>query len=230
MHTELHASALLRWPESITNLEEKQAVARRVLERVADGQLIGIGSGSSTYLVLWEIGRRVREEGLEVQVVCSSIETETAALTLGLRTRPLGSAEPDWGVDGADEVDPDGRLIKGRGGAMFKEKLLWSTTREMLLAVDRSKFVDALGRGFPVPVEVHRDGVMLAGRELVRLGARDVALRNAGGKDGPVITEAGNLVLDAWFDSVAVGLSREIKAVPGVIETGLFEGFAFTAL
>lgn len=230
MSEELHASALLRWPQAIAGLDEKQAVAARVAEQVADGQLIGIGSGSSTYLTLIAIGERVRAEGLKVSVVCSSYETETAAARLGLPLLALGSVEPDWGVDGADEVDPDNRLIKGRGGAMFKEKILWTTARRMFLAADPSKFVDRLGSRFPVPVEVHRDGVVLVARELTRLGASEVSMRVASGKDGPVITEAGNLVLDARFPEIPQGMHAEIKLLPGVIETGLFEGFAFETL
>jgi ribose 5-phosphate isomerase A len=227
---DLYASPLLRWPEAISNLEEKQAVAARAAERVRDGQLIGIGSGSSTYLALWAIGRRVREERLKVAVVCCSYETETAATTLGLPLLGLGSVEPDWGVDGADEVDPDDRLLKGRGGALFKEKVLWRTARTMYLAVDASKYVKQLGTRFPVPVEVHRDGVTLAARELTRLGASDVSLRVADGKDGPVFTESGNLLIDAHFPELQHGLHAEIKNLPGVIETGLFEGYDFDIL
>jgi ribose 5-phosphate isomerase A len=227
---ELYASALLHWPESISNLEPKRAIAARAAERVQDGQLIGIGSGSNTYLVLWAIGRRVRDERLKVAVVCASYETETAAVTLGLPLLTLGGVEPDWGVDGADEVDPDNRLLKGRGGALFKEKILWRTARKMYLAVDPSKYVDALGRNFPLPVEVHRDGVVLAARQLTKLGASEVTMRVAGGKDGPVFTESGNLLLDARFPELPHGLHAEIKALPGVIETGLFEGYEFEVL
>jgi ribose 5-phosphate isomerase A len=227
---ELYASPLLRWPEAISNLEEKQAVADRAVAQVRDGQLIGIGSGSNAYLTLWAIGRRVREERLQVAVVCSSYETETAATTLGLTLLQLGTVEPDWGVDGADEVDPEDRLLKGRGGALFKEKVLWRTAKRMFLAVDPSKHVSRLGEKFPLPVEVHRDGVALAARELARLGASEVTMRVATGKDGPVITESGNLLLDARFPVIAPGLHADIKLLPGVIETGLFEGYAFETL
>jgi ribose 5-phosphate isomerase A len=227
---ELHASPSLRWPETIPNLPEKQEVAQRAASRVRDGQLIGIGSGAGAYLTLRAIGQRVAAEGLSVTVVCSSFETETAAGTLGLRLGELGSVEPDWGVDGADEMDSDDRLLKGRGGAPFKAKLLWRTAQKMLLAVDGSAAVPRLGERFPLPVEVHRDGVTPVARELATLGARDVALRIATGKDGPVFTESGNLLLDARFDAIPAGLSREIKDLPGVIETGLFEGYDFETL
>jgi ribose 5-phosphate isomerase A len=221
-----YASAALHWPESVTNLEDKRKVADRIAERVTDGALIGIGSGSATYVALWAIGERVKRESLSIRLVTSSYETEAAALTLGLQTLPLGSASPEWGVDGADERDPHGRLLKGRGGAMFHEKLLWSTCQHMLLAIDQTKHVDRLGERFPIPIEVDRHAVDLVGRALDGLSSRSWGLRIAGGKDGPMITESGNLVIDAWFDEIPHGLMSELKKVTGVIETGLFEGFS----
>lgn len=222
-----YASAALHWPASVANIAEKQAVAERIATHVRDGQLIGIGSGSATYMALWAIGQRVRRESLSIRIATTSYETETAAHTLGIPTVPLGAAEAEWGVDGADEVDPHGRVLKGRGGAMFMEKVLWATCRRMLLAIDPSKRVERLGQGFPIPIEVHRHAVELVGRALDGHGCARWSLRLAGGKDGPVITEWGNLVIDAWFDPVPHGLHAELKALPGVIETGLFEGYSF---
>jgi|SRR5579875_2631354 len=225
-----YASRALRWPASVSNLDDKRAAADRIAALVQDGQLIGIGSGSATYVALWAIGQRVAEESLSIRVVTTSYETQAAANTLAIPTLPLGAAQPDWGVDGADEVDPHGRLLKGRGGAMFMEKVLWSTCRRMYLAIDPSKRVDRLGQRFPIPIEVHRSAVELVGRALDAHGARSWGLRLAGGKDGPVITEWGNLVIDAWFDEIARGLHAELKALPGVIETGLFEGYEFEVI
>jgi ribose 5-phosphate isomerase A len=228
--TELYASALLHWPSQITNLEQKTAVAQRAAAHVEDGQIVGIGSGSNTYLALWAIGERVRREGLSIQMVTSSYETGLAAFRLGIPQVPLGSVEPEWGVDGADEVDPHGRLIKGRGGAMFKEKVLWATAHKMYLAVDESKQVQRLGERFPVPIEVDRAAVDLVGRALAAHGSTSYEVRVAGGKDGPVITESGNFVIDAWFDQIPMGMQTELKALTGVIETGLFEGYGFEQL
>jgi len=225
-----HASAILRWPEEIAHEQDKEAVAERAAGLVGEGQTIGIGSGSAAYLALWAIGERVERERLSVRVMTTSYETETAATTLGLAIVPLGRAQPDWGIDGADEVDPAGRLLKGRGGAMFREKILWASSRRMYLAVDPTKYVDRLGMHFPIPIEVDPGGVGLLERALERHGAVGVELRVAGGKDGPVITERGNLIADAHFDEIPVGLHAELKAVPGVIETGLFEGYRYEAL
>lgn len=222
-----YASAALHWPASVTNIAQKQAVAERIALKVGDGATIGVGSGSATYMALWAIGRRVQRESLAIRIVTTSYETEAAAGTLGIPTLPLGSVQPEWGVDGADEVDPQGRVLKGRGGAMFMEKILWSTCRRMYLAIDPSKRVERLGQGFPIPVEVDRRAVELVGRALEGHGASRWTLRLAGGKDGPVVTECGNLVIDAWFEEIPHGLQAELKALPGVIETGLFEGFSF---
>ncbi len=226
----LHASALLRWPETMTNLAEKQAVADHAAERVQSGQIIGIGSGSTTYLVLWAIGRRVQREGLSIRVTTSSYETATAATTLGLEVIALGSVEPDWGVDGADEVDPHNRLIKGRGGAMYREKILWSTAQAMYLAVDPSKHVQRLGEKFPIPIEVDPIALPLLARALEHHGAREFSVRLDKATGGAVITESRNIVVDAGFDDIPFGLHAELKGIPGVVETGLFEGFAFEIL
>jgi ribose 5-phosphate isomerase A len=221
------ASAALHWPVTVTNIDEKRAVAERIAAKVTDGAMIGIGSGSATYMALWAIGRRVQRESLSIRITTSSYETETAAHTLGIPTVPLGSVQPEWGVDGADEVDPDGRLIKGRGGAMFMEKILWTTAQKMYLAIDPSKHVERLGQGFPIPIEVDRHAVELVGRALDSHQCASWSLRIAGGKDGPVVTEWGNFVIDAWFDEIPHGLHAQLKSLPGVIETGLFEGFSF---
>jgi ribose 5-phosphate isomerase A len=222
-----YASAALHWPVSVANLEEKRAVGERIAAKVSDGAMIGIGSGSATYMALWAIGRRVQRESLSIRIATSSYETEMAAQTLGIPTVPLGSVQPQWGVDGADELDPDGRLLKGRGGAMFMEKILWTTAQRMYLAIDPSKHVERLGQGFPIPIEVDRHAVELVGRALDAHHSTSWTLRIAGGKDGPIVTESGNFVIDAWFDEIPHGLHGQLKGLPGVIETGLFEGFSF---
>ena len=222
-----HASPLLRWPREVKNLETKLQVADTVAGKVTDGDVVGMGSGSAAYLTLWAIGRRVQTEGLHIRVIPSSYETEIAATSLNLPLARLGHAVPTLSVDGADEVDPAGRVLKGRGGAMFREKLLWSTSTRMFLAIDPSKHVERLGTRFPLPVEVHPNAVEHVAARLQEEGSQDVSIRTGTGKDGPVITESGFLVLDAEFAEIPFGLHDRIKAVPGVLETGLFEGFSY---
>jgi ribose 5-phosphate isomerase A len=222
-----YASELLHWPEEVTHLETKLEVARRIATRAVDGECIGIGSGSATYLTLWALGERARAEDLRLTVITSSYETEMAAATLGLTVVRLGQAVPAWSIDGADEVDPDGRVLKGRGGAMFREKMLWSASERIVLAVESSKLVQRLGTGFPVPIEVHPDAVVRLAAFLRERGCTDATIRVGSGKDGPVITELGCFILDAHFGEIPAGLSAEIKLQPGVIESGLFEGYSF---
>ncbi|MGI8713485.1 MAG: ribose 5-phosphate isomerase A [Solirubrobacteraceae bacterium] len=222
-----YASALLQWPREVRNLGVKLDVAQRVATRAVDGDVIGIGSGSAAYLTLWAIGRRAASEDLALRVIPTSYETEVAAGTLDLPLARLGHATPAWGVDGADELDQSGRLLKGRGGALFREKILWSTSRQMVLVIDPSKRVQRLGTAFPMPVEVHPNAVELVAARLRELGCREVTLRTGAGKDGPVITESGFMLLDAHFDEIPIGLHAQVKAVPGVLETGLFEGYEF---
>ncbi len=221
------ASPLLPWPREVENLDLKLDVARRIAERAADGEVIGIGSGSAAFLALWALGKRVASENLHVRVVASSYETEVAAGQLQLPLVRAGQATPDWAVDGADEIDPGGRLLKGRGGALFREKLLWNSASKMVLAIDPTKHVQRLGTRFPLPVEVHRDAVELVAKRLAQFGSASATLRTGTGKDGPVITESGFLILEAHFDEIPLGLHERIKAIPGVLETGLFEGYEY---
>jgi ribose 5-phosphate isomerase A len=142
----------------------------------------------------------------------------------------LNDERPDWSFDGADEVDGRQRLIKGRGGAMFSEKLVMSSSRKNYILVDGSKLVDKLGSRFPVPIEVHQNALTYVRMKLMELNAEKVSLRLAGGKDGPVITENGNFILDAHFNGIGDSLEKEIKGITGVIESGLFIGYSFELL
>jgi len=216
------------WPGEISNREEKEAVAARVAGELRDGQVVGAGSGSTSFLALAAIARRIARDGLAVRAVPTSTEVSLACAALGIPTTGLAEVRPDWGFDGADEVHVrDGvvRLIKGRGGAMFREKLVMASQPRTLILVDRSKLVERLGERFPVPVETHPLALHLVEERLRGLGATEVVLRAAASKDGPVVTENGHLILDARFADVPDRLEAEIKAIPGVVESGLFIGF-----
>jgi len=215
----------LKWSDTIINKEGKEKVAKEIAAKMKDGQIIGVGSGSTVYLALIAIAERIRKDNLHIQVIPSSLEISMTCIQLGIPQTTLLDKKPDWTFDGADEVDPERNLIKGRGGAMFKEKLLIRNSTETYIIVDESKFVIQLGSKFPVPVEVFPTSLLYVEKELRALGARDISLRMAKGKDGPVITENGNFILDAWFDSIESSLERDIKSITGVIESGLFIGY-----
>lgn len=215
----------LQWSDEIANRESKERVAAEIAARVETGDVLGAGSGSTVYLALFAIAERMRRENLKVEVIPASLEISMACLQLGIPQTTLWDKRPDWTFDGADEVDPAHNLIKGRGGAMFKEKLLIKSAAHTCIIVDQSKFVDRLGAKFPVPVEVFPHALAYVEDALKQLGATEIVLRPAKGKDGPVLTENGNLILDTRFHSIGLSLEKEIKQITGVIDSGLFIGY-----
>lgn len=214
----------LRWSKPISNLEAKHEVAQKLAAEVRDGDVIGFGSGSTSFVAIQAIAERVEKERIACTAIPTSAEIELTCVGFGIRTVSLVDACPDWAFDGADEVDPDHNLIKGRGGAMFREKLLIDSSPRTFILVDQSKMVSKLGQKFPIPVEIFPFAISFVFQKLSEIGATDLELRSGSGKDGPVITENGNLIADVRFRDVQRGLEREIKAIPGVIETGLFQG------
>ncbi len=220
----LHSDILknLEWSSAIINLEGKQKVADEIAMRVKDGDILGVGSGSTVYVALLTIAKRIKEEGLKVKAIPTSIEISLFCTKLGIPLTTLYEYKPDWLFDGADEVDPDKSLIKGRGGAMFKEKLLISSSPKNYIIVDDSKLVKKLGTNFPVPIEVFPTALLHVEEELKKIGVSELLLRPAKGKDGPIITENGNLILDARFHNIGKDMEQAIKSITGVIESGLF--------
>lgn len=212
----------LEWGKEISNREEKQKIADKIASMVKDGDIIGVGSGSTAYLALLKIADRIRTEQLHIHAIPTSQEIKMACAKLGIPQTSLLEHKPNWTFDGADEIDPNHNMIKGRGGAMFKEKLLISSSPQTFIIADPSKMVSKLGSRFPVPVEIFPDALIHADQALRSLSPVDIKLRMAQGKDGPIITENGNLILDVWFDNIPDNLENAIKSITGVIESGLF--------
>ena len=224
------------WTGSISNEAAKREVAGVVAARAEDGEVIGIGSGSTSFLALIALADRVRSEGLGVRCVPTSHEIAGYCADLGLDTTSLVDARPDWCFDGADEVDPARNLIKGRGGAFVREKLVFAAAPKRFILVDDSKFVDRLGQKFAVPLEVIPEALELVGAQLQdSLGVRPT-VRPAGGKDGGVITEQGGLVLDlplppeVLADRSVTALDALLNNTVGITGTGLFAGFELEVL
>ena len=220
----------LTWSDNIINIEGKQKVADEIAKKVKDGDILGVGSGSTSYLALLAIAKKVKEQNLNIKAIPTSIEISLVCSHLGVPLTSLYEHRPDWLFDGADEVDPDKSLIKGRGGAMFKEKLMISSSAVNYILVDDSKMVDKLGTNFPVPIEVFPQALLHVEEQLKKIGANSLTLRPAKGKDGPVITENGNLILDARFDEIDKKMEQRIKSITGVIESGLFIGYNIEVL
>lgn len=215
----------LEWSDKIINITGKQKVADEIAAKVKDGDILGVGSGSTSYLALIAIANRIKDEKLSVKAIPTSLELSMFCSKLGVPLTTLYENKPDWLFDGADEVDPNKSLIKGRGGAMFKEKLLLSSSAVRYIIVDESKMVDKLGTNFPVPIEVFPQSLLYVERELKSLGATSIVLRPAKGKDGSIISENGNLILDCKFEEIGITMEKDIKAITGVIESGLFIGY-----
>lgn len=215
----------LQWSNAITNRSSKELAARKIAALAKEGEVIGAGSGSTVYLTLFALAKRIREESLHVQVIPASEEISMTCVRLGISQTTLWDKRPDWTFDGADEVDPAHNLIKGRGGAMFKEKLLIKSSNRNFILVDETKLVNRLGENFPIPVEVFPPALTYVESELRKLGAYAISLRLASGKDGPVLTENGNFILDVRFQFIESSLEERLKSVTGVIESGLFMGY-----
>jgi ribose 5-phosphate isomerase A len=201
----------------------KEIVAKEIAKRVKSGDVLGVGTGSTVDLAIDEIAKRCRDEKLVLTVVPSSRESAMRCECAGLTVlSPTTGAVLSWGFDGADEVDTKLRLIKGRGAAMLKEKILAKKCKKFIVIVDESKVVSRLGEKMPVPVEVIPEALSIVSKGLKDLGATEVALREGSGKHGAVVTENGNVILDAKFSQIDDALEGRIKGLVGVVESGIF--------
>ncbi|OGK14199.1 ribose 5-phosphate isomerase A [Candidatus Roizmanbacteria bacterium RIFCSPLOWO2_02_FULL_37_19] len=216
----------VRWSGDISNKEKKQVVAQKIAAQVKNGDIIGIGSGSTSFLALQAIGERVQKENLSITAITTSYEMLITCSALNIPTTTLLHDRPDWSFDGADEVDPNNNLIKGRGGAMFIEKIMIVSAPKTFILVDDTKLVEKLGIKFPVPIEIYPMAINVVEERLMKIGAKEIVLRLAKSKDGPVITEGGNFILDVRFENIGDQTEVDIKKIPGVIESGLFIGYS----
>ena len=213
------------WKEEISNREAKERVANTVAEFVKDGDVIGFGSGSTSYLTAISIAQKVKRENLHITAIPTSYEIEMLCTYLEIPMAKITEKKPDWCFDGADEVDNDNWMIKGRGAAMFNEKLNIKNSQKTYILVDESKIVSRLGTNFAIPVEVLPQSLNYVKQELHNMGASHIELRMALKKDGPVITQNGNLIIDVNFDNIDQFMEKKLKEITGVIETGLFIGY-----
>jgi len=208
--------------KNITNREEKEKIAKKILEKVKDGDIISAGSGSTSWIAVNLIAQKVKEEGTQIKMIPTSYEIKTLCDYLEIPTTRIDLDKPNWGFDGADEVNPEKWIIKGRGGALFKEKINMLNSPITYILIDSSKKVEKLGEKFKVPVECAVDAVNYVTEELQKIGGKEIELRKAVSKDGPVITENGNMILDVKFEEITKELEKQIKMITGVIESGLF--------
>src|SRR5579872_4333898 len=213
----------------MANDQEKEAAARASLKFVKEGHIVGLGTGSTAAFFIQFLGEKVKN-GMRIRAIPSSERSREQAANLGIPLTTLDECpEIDVTVDGADEVDSELRLIKGGGGALLREKIVASATKQLVIIVDETKRVPTLGR-FPLPVEVIKFAQAVVFKKIAALGAQ-VSLRP--GKDGkPYLTDENNYILDCRFGQIpdADHLATELSDMPGVVEHGLFIGMASVVL
>lgn len=205
--------------------ELKKLAAEKAVERIEDEMTVGLGTGSTVEYALKKLGKLVRDEGLKIKGIPTSVHTQRMAKEEKI---PLTTLEEhpviDIAIDGADEVDPNLNLIKGGGGALAREKIIAFHSNILIIVVDDSKIVKALGIDFPLPVEVVKFGWTSTKASLEEFGC-NVELRKVMGNE-PFITDNSNYILDCEFDRIenSEALEKEINNIPGVVENGLFIG------
>ena len=204
----------------------KQAVAKAAVDKIQNGMILGLGSGSTAALMIEALALKIKSgEIKDIIGVTTSFQGEVLATELGIPLKSLSSvSEIDLAIDGADEVDPKFQLIKGGGACHVQEKLVASLAKKFIVVVDSTKLVEKLNLDFKLPVEVLPTAWKQVQKTLIDFGGEG-NLRMAQKKAGPVVTDQGNLILDLKFsDGIDQPelLESQINNIPGVLENGLF--------
>ncbi len=209
-------------------MNEKQLVAEYAASQIVDGMLVGLGTGSTANYFIDALARRMQEENLRISTVSSSVVSAIKAHTLGLPLVGIDQVERlDVYVDGADEVDSELNLLKGKGSDLVREKLLAHNSHAFWVLIDQSKRVERLASKSPVPVEVMPFAWRLVLSSIEAIGGRGGLRLNSTG-DGIAVTAHGSLVLDIFFDTATdiSLLNKTLSSIPGVVEHGIFHRLA----
>ena len=201
--------------------EIKRKVGYLAAEQIKDGDVVGLGTGSTTHFFIEKLGKRIKDEELKILGIPTSYQSFFLAKDANIQITTLEEYDVDTAVDGADEVDPEFNLIKGGGAAHTLEKIVDSSATKFVVIVDGSKMVNKLGN-FPVPVEVIPQASRPVRNHLMKLGGAPT-MRMAERKDGPVVTDNGNFIYDVKFTvNDPKALESELNSIPGVVENGIF--------
>jgi ribose 5-phosphate isomerase A len=204
--------------------ELKRRAALAGADLVQPGMVVGLGTGSTANYLVDELGRRMQNDGLQIVGIATSEATRERAMKAGIPLVELDERpEVDITLDGADEVDPQLDLIKGRGGALLREKIVAAASRQFVILVDETKLVDRLGHRVPVPIEIVPFARLVVERLLGDLHGT-CSLRRDAQSGQPFVTDSSHWILDCDFDGVPdpAGLEAQINNLPGVVENGLF--------
>jgi ribose 5-phosphate isomerase A len=211
----------MNWKE-----EAKRKVAIESVKLIKDGQVVGLGTGSTAKYMIDELGRRIREEGLRISGIPTSLWTSTRAKKNKIPLTTLDEhPRLDIAIDGADQVDPELNLIKGLGGALTREKIIDTAAENLIIIIDESKLVEKLGVNQVVPIEVIPMALTPVIEKLRKLGGKP-KVRSGKENEDVFITDNGNYIVDAAFGGITNGkiLETKINMIPGVVENGLFIG------
>ncbi|MCM3765669.1 ribose-5-phosphate isomerase RpiA [Neobacillus niacini] len=205
-------------------MNEKKEVGEKAVDFVREGMVVGLGTGTTVFYTISKLGEFV-QQGFSIKGVPTSEHTKKLATELGIPLISINEIEKiDVAIDGADEVDSELNLIKGGGGALLREKIIAKAAETFIIVADSNKIVETLGT-FPLPIEVVRFGYEMTMKHILELGGSP-KLRQ---KDGiPFLTDNGNYIIDGIFTKIKdpKTLERELNLIPGVVDNGLFVGFA----
>lgn len=204
--------------------EAKKRAALEALKHLKDGFTLGLGSGSTAAYAIREIGRKIQQEGLRISGIPTSYQALLLAVDCDIPLTTLNEhPKLDLTIDGADQIDEVLNMIKGMGGALTREKIIASASRQLVIVADETKLVKKLGTNHPVPVEALPFSLPTVLSKVLEMGGRPV-LREGRGKVGPVVTDNGNFIVDVDFGVINAPkeLNSRLNLIPGVVETGLF--------
>ncbi len=204
--------------------EAKKKASLEAVKHIKDGFTIGLGSGSTVAYAIQEIGKRIQQRKLRILGVPTSHQAMMLAVHCGIPITTLNEyPQLNLTIDGADQIDRQLNLIKGMGGALTREKIVASATKQFVIVADETKLTEKLGANCAVPVEVLPFALPTVMLKMQEKGGKPV-LREAKGKVGPVVTDNGNFIVDVAFGPINAPkeLDSKLKSIPGVIETGLF--------
>lgn len=218
-------------PETTWIEEAKRKAASAAVKHVKNDFIVGLGSGSTAAYAIEALGKRISREHLNVLGIPTSYQAFLLAVKHGIAVTTLEEHPTiNLTIDGADQIDPQLNLIKGMGAALAREKIVASASKQNIIIADETKKVKVLGeKDHPVPVEVLPFAISLVKRRIAELDGKPI-VREGKGKVGPVITDNGNVVIDAVFGPIndAAKLEEKLKMIQGVVETGLFVGLTGT--
>jgi len=200
----------------------KRDAGFRAADMVKDGMIVGLGTGSTVFFAMERLGERIQKDGLKIMGVPTSNQTAMRAEEYGIPLTTL-SLHPvlDLAIDGADQVSPEKNLIKGRGAALLREKIVADSAKQFIVVIDESKSVSGLNAAVPIEILPFAYGSVC--KRLSELGGKP-EMRNGVKKDGPVISDNGNYIFDCSFGEIKnpKELESTINEIPGVLENGIF--------